>query len=143
MADHLHHFLTQALGALLGIPFIYLAGLTTQTVHLVIYLTCFGFAKGIYDANIWASMYDVVHPSRRATMLGLANMIGWFGAGCGTKAIGIATTRFKVSMGEALSSTAGIYALVAVLLIVAALVFAPRDILHAEAAGQAEESAAH
>jgi len=87
----------------------------------------FGLAKGIYDANIWASMYDVVHPSRRATMLGLANMIGWFGAGCGTTAIGVATTRWGVTMGQALASTAGIYAVVAVLLILAGAVFAPRD----------------
>ena len=72
--------LTQSLGAMLGVPFIYLAGSTTDATNLVLFLTCFGLAKGIYDANIWASMYDVVHPSRRATMLGLANMIGWFGA---------------------------------------------------------------
>lgn len=126
--------LTQSLGAILGVPFIYLAGSTTDATNLVLFLTFFGLAKGIYDANIWASMYDVVHPSRRATMLGLANMIGWFGAGCGTTAIGVATTRWGVTVGQALGSTAGIYAVVAVLLILAGAVFAPRDIRRAEAA---------
>lgn len=133
--------LTQALGAMLGIPFIYLAGSTTQARDLVVYLTLFGLAKGIYDANIWASMYDVVHPSRRATMLGLANMIGWFGAGCGTTAIGVATKRWNVTMGDALASTAGIYAVVALLLVAAGLVFAPRDIRRAEAAKQVADVA--
>jgi MFS family permease len=124
--------LSQALGAILGIPFIYLSGSTSDVTRLVLFLTCFGFAKGIYDANIWASMYDVVRPSRRATMLGLANMIGWGGAAAATSAIGVATTRFHVTMGQALASTAGIYAIVAVILILAGVVFAPRDIRHAE-----------
>jgi MFS family permease len=126
--------LSQALGAILGIPFIYLSGSSTDATRLVVFLTCFGFAKGIYDANIWASMYDVVRPSRRATMLGLANMIGWGGAAAATSAIGVATTRFHVTMGEALASTAVIYAIVAVILILAGAVFAPRDIRHAEVA---------
>ncbi|HEX4071516.1 MAG TPA: MFS transporter, partial [Planctomycetaceae bacterium] len=124
--------LSQALGAILGIPFIYLSGSSTDATRLVVFLTCFGFAKGIYDANIWASMYDVVRPSRRATMLGLANMIGWGGAAAATSAIGVATTRFHVTMGHALASTAVIYAIVAVILILAGAVFAPRDIRHAE-----------
>ena len=120
--------LTQALGATMGIPFIYLAGRTTQSQELIVYLTLIGLAKGIYDANIWASMYDVVHPTRRATMLGLANMIGWFGAGCGTYGFGLATSRWNISMGEALSSTAAIYAVVSVLLLFAGLVTARRDV---------------
>ena len=65
-----------------------------EAVPLLIFLTCFGFAEGIYDANIWASMYDVVHPSRRATMLGFANMIGWLGGGVATVGTGMVITRF-------------------------------------------------
>jgi MFS family permease len=125
--------LAQSLGALLGIPFIYLSGSTTDVTRLVLFLTLFGFAKGIYDANIWASMYDVIRPSRRATMLGLANMIGWAGAAVATSAIGEAITHFHITMGQALSSTAGIYGVVALILIVAGVVFAPRDIRHAQA----------
>ena len=100
---------------------------------LLIFLTFFGFAEGIYDANIWASMYDVVHPSRRATMLGLANMIGWLGASVATVGTGMVITRLHMTYGQVLSATAGIYAVVAVLLIVAGGVFAPRDIRHAQA----------
>jgi MFS family permease len=124
--------LSQALGALLGIPFIYLSGATTETVTLIVYLSCFGLAKGIYDANIWASMYDVVHPSRRATMLGLANMIGWFGAGLATAATGSVTTHLHWTLGQVLSTTAILYALVAILLILAGAVYAPRDIRRAQ-----------
>jgi MFS family permease len=122
------------LGALLGIPFIYLSGTTTDAVTLIVFLTCFGLAKGIYDANIWASMYDVVHPSRRATMLGLANMIGWLGGGLATAATGSVMTRLHWGLGQVLSTTAILYALVAILLILAGAVYAPRDIRRAQEA---------
>jgi MFS family permease len=131
--------LTQALGATMGIPFIYLAGRTTQSQELIVYLTLIGLAKGIYDANIWASMYDVVHPTRRATMLGVANMIGWFGAGCGTYGFGLATTRWGISMGQALSSTAVIYAIVAILLFFAGIVTAGRDVRRSASTPEAAE----
>jgi MFS family permease len=131
--------LTQAIGATMGIPFIYLAGRTTHSQELIVYLTLIGLAKGIYDANIWASMYDVVHPTRRATMLGLANMIGWFGAGCGTYGFGLATARWNISMGEALSSTAIIYAFVAVVLFFAGIVTAGRDVRRSAATPEAAE----
>ncbi|HET6324610.1 MAG TPA: MFS transporter [Planctomycetaceae bacterium] len=124
--------LSQALGALLGIPLIYLCGRQVEATPLLIYLTCFGLAEGIYDANIWASMYDVIHPSRRGTMLGLANMIGWLGAGVATVGTGMAMTRLHMTYGQVLSVTAIIYAVVTVLLIVAGLVFAPRDIRRAQ-----------
>jgi len=125
--------LSQAFGAVIGIPLIYLSGVQVEAVPLLIFLTLFGFAEGIYDANIWASMYDVVHPSRRATMLGFANMIGWLGGGVATVGTGIVITRLHMTYGQVLSATASIYAVVAVLLIVAGGVFAPRDIRHAQA----------
>lgn len=136
--------LTQSLGAFMAIPFIYFAGQVpnSQEQVLIVYLTLIGLAKGIYDANIWASMYDVVHPTRRATMLGLANMIGWFGAGCGTYGFGLATARWKISMGQALSSTAVIYAVVALLLLFAGLVTARRDVQRAMAIPEAAEAIA-
>jgi MFS family permease len=109
---------------------------------LIVYLTLIGLAKGIYDANIWASMYDVVHPTRRATMLGLANMIGWFGAGCGTYGFGLATSRWNISMGQALSSTAAIYAVVAVLLLIAGTLTARHDVHRSEVTADAAEAIA-
>ncbi|MGE3315367.1 MAG: MFS transporter [Planctomycetaceae bacterium] len=120
--------LTQALGTFLGAPFIFLCGYTTDLKWLVLAMTCFGFSKGLYDANIWASMYDVVAPSRRATTLGIANMIGWFGGGLGALLIGLVVGDYKVTMSAAISSTAVIYVLIGVLLTVAALFFAPRDV---------------
>ncbi len=117
----------------MGIPLIYLCGRQVEATPLLVYLTLFGLAEGIYDANIWASMYDVIHPSRRGTMLGLANMIGWLGAGVATVGTGMAMTRLHMTYGQVLSVTAIIYAAVAVLLIIAGVVFAPRDVRRAQA----------
>jgi len=51
----------------------------------------FGYFKGMYDANIWASLHNVVKPERRATVVGVMNSIGWLGGGAGARVIGVAT----------------------------------------------------
>lgn len=119
--------LVQALGLLLGAPFIFLCGYTREIWILVGAMTLFGLCKGIYDSNIWASLYDVVPPSRRGTAVGMMNMIGWFGGGLGSLMIGVAVNQ-GITMSVAISSTALIYTVVSALLFAAALVFAPRDI---------------
>jgi MFS family permease len=55
-------------------------------------MTLFGICKGIYDANIFASLYDVVEPRARATAAGLMNMVGWGGGALGPVAVGLVAT---------------------------------------------------
>src|SRR5205085_9070608 len=55
--------LAQATGALAGGPFIFLCGFTHDRGTLILAMSLFGLAKGLYDANIWAALYDVVTPS--------------------------------------------------------------------------------
>ena len=38
-----------------------------------------GLCKGIYDANIFASLFDVIRPEDRGTAAGLMNTVGWSG----------------------------------------------------------------
>lgn len=123
--------LAQAVGALLGAPFIFLCGYTRDLTMLMIAMTCFGFSKGLYDANIWASLYDVIAPSRRGTAVGLMNMIGWFGGGLGSLAIGVAVHE-GITMSVAISSTALIYLVVAALLLLAGVALVPRDTRRAQ-----------
>jgi MFS family permease len=119
--------LSQAVGALLGGPFIFLCGFTRDRLVLIAAMSLFGLAKGLYDANIWAALYDVVTPTRRATAVGLMNMVGWLGGGLGSYAIGVAVTRWRFTLSEAIASTALIYVGVAALLLLAGIVFAPAD----------------
>jgi MFS family permease len=88
---------TQALGLFLGIPFIFLTGWTPSALVLIVVMVGFGFCKGIYDSNIWASLHDIVRPENRATALGFMNSIGWVGGAAATFAIGAAAQRFGMS----------------------------------------------
>lgn len=98
---------TQSLGLLLGVPFIFLTGWTMSVPVLILAMCGFGFFKGMYDANIWASLHDVVPAARRASAVGFMNAIGWFGGGVAPVAIAAASERF--GMGACLSATSLIY----------------------------------
>jgi MFS family permease len=106
--------LAQALGLTLGVPFIFAAGWTISIPLMILALTGFGFFKGLYDANIWASLHDVVRPERRAAAVGLMNSIGWIGGGLAPVAIAAASERF--GMSASISANSLTYLLVACLL---------------------------
>ncbi|HEU0175354.1 MAG TPA: MFS transporter [Blastocatellia bacterium] len=107
--------MAQSLGLLAGVPFIFLTGWTLSIPVLVLALIGFGYFKGIYDANIWASLHDVVKPERRATAVGVMNAIGWLGGGMGTYAIGVAAPIY--GMSGCLSANSLVYLLVGLLMI--------------------------
>jgi len=106
--------ITQAIGLTLGVPFIFLAGWTLSVPVVIVALTGFGYFKGLYDANIWASLHDVVRPERRASAVGLMNSLGWIGGGVAPVAIAAASERF--GMSACISANSVIYLLVAALL---------------------------
>lgn len=105
--------LTQTLGLALGIPFIFLTGHTLSVQVLVVAMAGFGFFKGLYDANIWAALYDVVPPRRRASALGVMNSIGWLGGGIAPVAIAVAAQRY--GMSTCLSAISLIYLAAAII----------------------------
>ncbi len=106
--------MTQAIGLALGVPFIFLAGWTISVPIVIVALVGFGYFKGLYDANIWASLHDVVRPERRASAVGLMNSLGWIGGGVAPVAIAAASERF--GMSACISANSAIYLLIAVLL---------------------------
>ncbi len=118
--------ITQACGLFLGAPFIFLTGWTLSVPVLIIAMTGFGFFKGLYDANIFASVFDVVRPEMRATASGVMNTVGWIGGGIAPLAIGIAASH--IGMSAAIASTSVIYLLVGSLMVVGIAVFVKRDI---------------
>jgi hypothetical protein len=68
----------------------------------------------MYDANLWASLYDVVRPERRAAAVGFMNSIGWLGGGIAPVVIGAMSERY--GMSGSISATSGIYLGMALLL---------------------------
>lgn len=107
--------ITQAIGLALGAPFIFLAGWTISVPIVIFALIGFGYFKGLYDANIWASLHDVVRPEHRASAVGLMNSLGWIGGGVAPVAIAAASDRF--GMSACISASSAIYLLIAVLLV--------------------------
>jgi MFS family permease len=97
----------QAIGLLLGVPFLFLSGWTTSTNILLVSFVGFGLFKGLYDANIWASLYDVVPASRRGVAAGVMNSLGWLGGGMAP--ILVAAAMRSTTLSVCLSATAGIY----------------------------------
>jgi MFS family permease len=111
---------TQSLGLLLAAPFVLLTGWATSVGMLELGLVGAGLCKGIYDANIFASLYDVVPVADRGTAAGLMNTVGWTGGLVAPIAVGFASRRY--GLGAAIASTAVVYLLVASLAYVAARV---------------------
>jgi MFS family permease len=107
--------LVQAIGLFAAAPLIFLTGWTLSVPVLVMALAGFGLFKGLYDANIWAALYDFVPERRRATAMGFMNAIGWFGGGTAPVVIALAAQLF--GMGIALSATSLIYVLLGILLL--------------------------
>jgi MFS family permease len=68
------------LGLLLGAPFIYLMGASSELLIVYAALAGFGFFRGVYDSNLFAALFDVVEPKYRASatgfMLSIAFIIG-------------------------------------------------------------------
>jgi len=128
----------QAVGLVVGSAFIVMVGLTKEVRSLLFAMTLFGLCKGLYDANIFASLYDVIEPRARATAAGIMNTVGWGGGALGPVAVGLATKYGRHgkeidNMSEAIAFGGVIYVLSAVLLLVAAFVFARRDIIRSSA----------
>lgn len=124
--------LVQALGLVVGAGFVATVGLTRSTSTLLLSMTVFGLSKGLYDANIFASLYDVIPPHARATAAGVMNTVGWGGGALGPLAVGIATTygphaSQMENMSDAIAFGAVIYVVGAVLLAVAAFRTVRRD----------------
>lgn len=106
--------LVQTLGLLLGAPLIFVTGWTQQMGVLILAITGFGFFKGLYDANIWASLYDFVAREHRASALGFMNALGWLGGAPAPILVGYAAG--VIGLRGALSATSLIYVVVAALL---------------------------
>ena len=83
---------------------------------LIIALTLWGFFKGLYDANIFASVFDVVPPDARGRAAGFMNMIGWL-AGGGSAPLAIGLIAERSSLGIAMALTSLVYVAAAALLV--------------------------
>ncbi len=118
--------LVQFVGVLGGAPFVFLCGQTTSVGVLALALTAWGLFKGLYDANIFAAVFDVVRPEYRGTVAGSMNLVGWLGGGAPAPVI-IGYLAESHTLGWAISSAAIVYVAASAFLLTAALGFVRRD----------------
>lgn len=122
----------QVLGVVCGAPFVLLCGQTRSTVWLIVALAAWGLFKGFYDANIFASVYDVVRPEARGKAAGLMNCVGWFAGGAPAPIV-IGYVAQHSSLSLAISVTGGVYLVAGALLLSAILWTVRRDVLRLQA----------
>ncbi len=132
--------IVQTIGVLGGAPFVALCGLTQSVVWLLVALTAWGLFKGLYDANIFASVYDVIRPEARGTAAGFMNTVGWLaGGGSAPLVIGIIAQRESLGLAIALAST--VYIAAGVLLLTGIGLFVMRDASRTQAQVESEARA--
>src|SRR5580765_5368755 len=122
----------QMIGVLGGAPFVALCGLTPSVGTVIAALTFWGLFKGLYDANIFASVFEVVRPEARGTAAGFMNAFGWL-AGGGSAPLVIGVIAQRESLGLAIALASVVYLAAGVLLLVAILFFVKRDVRRMEA----------
>ncbi len=118
--------LVQAAGVLCGAPFVAWCGMTRSVTALIVALTCWGFCKGMYDANIFASLFDVVRPEARGTAAGFLNSVGWLGGG-GSAPVLIGWIAKDRGLSAGITAASTVYLLACLLLLVAAIFFVTKD----------------
>lgn len=115
----------QGTALLLGAPFIYMVG-HEQNLHMVyLMLGVFGFFRGVYDSNIWASLYEVIQPALHASSSAVMIAIAFSAGALAPVVLGVIG---KVAgLGVGISSLSAAYLLGSLLIYVAAHYFFATD----------------
>lgn len=114
-----------ATGLLLGAPFIYLLGHADTLLLVNAAMAAFGLFRGIYDASIFAALYEVVPNRRRATATGW--MICFAYVTGATAPLLLGHIKSSVGLGPGMALLAPAYLVGGVLILIAARWFFPRD----------------
>lgn len=112
-------------GLLLGAPFIYWLGQSKSPQSCYVALALFGLFRGIYDSNLFASLFDVVEPRLRASATGLMLSFAFIVGSLAPTIMGWMKSNVGLAVG--ISSLAGFYLFGAGCILVAVLFFQKRD----------------
>lgn len=115
----------QALGLLLGAPFIYGISMSQTQVLTYVALFLFGIFRGWYDSNIVASLYEVVSPKIRSSAYGLMLACAFLIGSMAPYLLGVLKPTLGLTIG--LASLSGVYVLGSLFLWAGAFLFFDRD----------------
>jgi len=123
-------FEANALGLLLGAPFVFLMTRTSSETACFAMMGLFGLFRGIYDSNLFASLFEVIKPQYRASATGLMLSFAFLVGSVSPTVLGVLKSKFGLAFG--LASLASAYVLGGVIILIAARFFFRKD--HAAAA---------
>lgn len=107
----------QFFGLLAGAPFVYLMGAGQTSLMVYVGMAGFGLFRGIYEANIYASLYDVIPSRLRASASGTMIMCAFLFGGVSPLVLGMMKEHYGLALG--LSRLAVVSVLGALALLVA------------------------
>jgi MFS family permease len=88
-------------GLVLCVPGLLLTAFAPTAVLCIIGTALFGFATGVYDSNIYASLFEVVKPRYRAAAVGVFGCGGCVVGSFGPAVLGFMGAHFSMSAGIA------------------------------------------
>ena len=115
----------QAVGLLFGAPFIYLLGRMDSQAGIYSCLFAFGFFRGIYDSNIYASLFEIVPPAIRSSASGIMLMFAFLTGAFSPYILGV--LKPKIGMAAGLSGLWIMYVLGALVITIAARFYFKKD----------------
>lgn len=110
--------LIQGAGLLCSVPFIYWIGHAGSAASVFVALGLFGVFRGLYDSNLFASLYEVIPPNARATGTALMLSAGFLIGGSSPVIVGRLSQ--TMGLGPALGSTAVCYLTAGVIMMLTA-----------------------
>ena len=113
------------LGLVIGVPFIWWMAEADAFVAVCVAMGLFGFARGVYDSNQFASIFDVVAPRYRGSAMGIMLCFAFVVAGVAPVVLGWVKDNFTMAIG--LKALAGFFVAGAAVIAVARCRFLERD----------------
>ena len=118
-------FETNIFGLAFASPFILLMATTQSLTVCFVALFLFGLFRGVYDSNMFASLFDVVAPRYRASASGIMLCFGFIIGSTAPAVLGYMRDVFGIS--SAIASLGGFYFTGAIIILFARNFFFKRD----------------
>lgn len=118
-------------GLILGTPFLFLLGHATSEVVVCVALAGYGLFKGVYDSNLFASLYDVIEPRFRSMATSFILMFSYLLSCCSPWLLGWLKPTIGLSGGMSLMAI--VYLVAAIPLFIAMKYTLKKDLYVAKA----------
>lgn len=117
---------TNILGLLLAAPFIYMMAVAGSFSAICWAMGLFGFFRGVYDSNQFASIFDVIEPRYRASAMGIVLLFAFtFGA---VAPVVMGMVKDTVGLDRAIAALSAFFVVGAVIISIARIFFLKRDL---------------